>query len=171
MTPVLQKRFSFADVGTGRPLCDVKAAMFLLDRDEDGVLHLIEDGQLEFAFNVAMPGADARELRIWSGSIRKYVAAGIVNRLPADQVDDSVRAKSSKISTVDQVVADILPGMGVEITAVALKRAFNCSSTHVHNLIGAGALEEIAHADRKQTNTRWVARESAIRFLKTRRVQ
>lgn len=167
----LQRRFGFADVGSGRPLCDIGAAMFLLDRDEDGILHLIEDGQIEYAFDIAAPKADSRELRIWHGSLSRFVAARVVNGLPADQVGADVRSAASKAITIDQVTHDILPGASAHVTAVQLKRAFNCSSTHVHNLIASGALQELATEGRRKTNTRRVCRDSSVNFLTSRRVQ
>ena len=165
----LQRRFTFADLGSCRPLLNVNAVMALLDLDEDAVLYLIEDGQLGFAFNIADAGAGARELRIWKGALA---------RMTMDQ-----GSRSKEEPELDEVISAILPpaldlgprtlGLGSGATLRVepdLTRAFNCSATHVNDLIGQKELQEVVNPNRKATQTRVVTRASVALFLERRRM-
>jgi len=149
----VQRRFDFADLGTGRPLCSVNAAMFILDLDEDAVLYRIQDGQLPYAFDISDAGC-SREVRIWRGGL-----ISIIKRL---SVPDTI--------TLEDVIREILPKHpGQTLRATELMRCLNCSSTHIHDLIRSGALAEDWRPDRGQTHTRYVPRISAVEFLRSRR--
>ena len=52
-----------------RPLLPVAAVGTLLDLDPLEVLAACENGELEWAFDLAVRGATRREIRIWRGSV------------------------------------------------------------------------------------------------------
>jgi len=121
----------------------VSCLMGILDKDEDQVLYLIEDGQVRWAFDIASPKARARELRVWRGSLGR-------------ECTDDVAA----------VLADILPKpVGTMVTVVGLARCFCCSRSHVLSLIRAGELTEVDGIGRGVTSTRRVDRASVEAFL------
>lgn len=147
MQTTTQRRFNF-DLFTVAvsPLVPLAGLRALMGVDEDTVLHHIEDGQLPFAFDLAMPGARRAELRVWRGALAK---------------------KDADFATV---LADILGDSPLPTLNVrTLRHRWVCSSTHVHRLIEAGLLMEVGGANRKRTNTRNVSRESAEAFLTDRR--
>lgn len=148
----VQRRFSFADLGTGTPLLTVSAVRALLNLDEDAVLYLVDDGQLAFAFDLAMPGARRKELRIWRGCFNG----------------------AARDAALPTVLADILQGGAgvppVVIRSGALAQRWVCSRTHVHDLMDAGLLEEVGAEERKITNSRNLTRASAAEFLQRRRI-
>lgn len=142
-----QRRFPF-DLYTVAvaPLVPVAGLRALMGVDEDTVLAHIEDGQLPFAFDLAMPGARRAELRVWRGCIEK------------------------KSATLAEVLQDVLgPSPLPTLNVRTLRHRWVCSSTHVHHLIEAGLLAEVGGEGRKKTNTRNVTRTSAERFLTERR--
>lgn len=148
-THCVQRRFTFADLGTGAPLLPMSAVRSLLNRDEDAVLYLIEDGQLPFAFDLSMPGARRMDLRVWRGCLQ--------GGRPGSQ-------------TLVDVIADILPPLNSPvIRSATLAQRWVCSRTHVHQLIDAGLLEEVGAEARKLTNSRNLTRASAAAFLTARR--
>lgn len=147
MQATTQRRFTF-DLYTVAvaPLVPLAGLRALMGVDEDTVLHHIEDGQLPFAFDIAMPGARRAELRVWRGALAKRDAAW------------------------PEVLADILGDSPLPTLNVrTLRHRWVCSSTHVHHLIELGLLTEVGGEGRKKTNTRNVSRESAEAFLKERR--
>lgn len=155
MTTTFQRRFDF-DLGQGRPLHTVSAIMGIFDISADDVLYLIEDGRFAWAFDIASPGAHARELRIWRNCL--LLAKG------GDMTGAGL--------DLQQVVDDILPKPTLpNVRASSLCRSFNCGSTHVHDLIRAGCLTEVADPDRGLTNTRLITRSSVVNFLAARRVR
>lgn len=127
--------------------------MVILDRDEDEILHAIEVGALGWAWDIATPGAERREIRVW----RDSVAA-----LSTGRREDSLDA--------EDVMARILPP--VSIRSPHLQRLFSCSGTHVHHLIDAGAFEvELAPSQGSGPLSYTLLRRSSVaRFLRNRRV-
>lgn len=155
-----QRRFPFSDLGTGAPLLTISAVRSLLNRDEDAVLYLIEDGQLAFAFDLAMPGARRMELRVWRGALAAMNRSHLTPALsPSGEGGDLAR-----------VIADILPPLNAAvIRSATLAQRWVCSRTHVHELLDAELLTEVGAEARKATNSRNLTRASAGAFLRARR--
>lgn len=147
--PALQRRFDFdLSVIAKSPLVPLAGLRALTGLDEDAVLYLIQDGQLPWAFDIAMPGARKSELRVWRGAASTDLHA----------------------TSLDEVIADILgPSPLPTLKVRSLRHRFVCSSDHIHHLIAAGCLTETGGEERKQTTTRIVTRASAETFLKERR--
>lgn len=145
----LQRRLPFADLGTGTPLLTVGALRSLFNRDEDAILYLIEDGQLPYAFDLAAPGARRMELRVWRGCLPQFRREG---------------------QTLAEALADILPPANfITIKSRTLAERWVCSRSHVHALLDARELIEVAAPDRRSTHSRNLTRASAEDFLRRRR--
>ena len=135
-----------------RPLVPIEAAMVLLDRDEDEILHAVESGALGWAWDIATPGAERREVRIWRDSLLALIAG---EREPAREWG--------------HVQAMVLPPG--DIKTPALCRLFSCGSTHVHALARA-ALHVVRGPDAPSGPRAYsvISRASVSEFLRSRRV-
>jgi len=192
-TVCLQREIDFR-LGTGRRLMPMAAAMAILDRSEDDLLRLMEEGELEFAFDISTGGAVRREVRIYRESLLRYQAQRFrasfssdlraagrneppIPRLNADPevyplpVTSIKSIHGQKSSRLLYCITAILPQRrNLILTAVELARCWSCSSAHVQNLIADGALAEVSPNDRKRTHTRRVTCTSAEAFLTHRRI-
>src|SRR5260370_38381653 len=74
MTTVRPPRELGFRLGTGRMLMPMAAVMAILDRREDDLLRLVEEGGLEFAFYISTGGAARREGCIYRESLLRYQA-------------------------------------------------------------------------------------------------
>ena len=127
--------------------------MVLLDRDEDEILHAVESGDLGWAWDIAVPTAERREIRIWRESLLA---------LAAGKRDPDLEPHA--------VIARILPP--AHIRSPQLQRLWSCSSTHIHALLDSDAIAvEAAPVARSgpQSYT-LIRRESIAAFLSNRRV-
>ena len=192
-TVCLQREIGFS-LGTGRLLMPMAAVMVILDRSEDDLLRLVEEGELEFAFDISTGGAVRREVRIYRESLLRYQArrfrasatsawrAAARNEPPIPRLNadpgvyplplSSIRAiHGQKSSRLLYCITAILPQRrNLILTAVELARCWTCSSAHVQHLIADGALAEASPAGRKLTQTRSVTCASAEAFLTDRRI-
>jgi hypothetical protein len=194
MTTVCLPRELGFRFGAGRMLMPMAAVMAILDRSEDDLLRLVEEGGLEFAFDISTGGAARREVRIYRESLLRYQAqhfrASFTSALRAAGRNEppmprwnadpevyplpvtSIRGfHGQKSSRLLYCITAILPQRrNLILTAVELARSWTCSSTHVQNLIADGALAEVSPDDRKLTHTRCVTCASAEAFLTHRRI-
>ena len=114
-----------------RPLAAVETAKGLLDLTEDEIGNLVDDGQL-VAFDIRMPEAERRELRILTASIAEF------------QRDNPDRSECyvSQICP-DVAIKTVLAAVKHDkpyLTGLEIKRLLNCGRQHVINLIEARAL-------------------------------
>jgi hypothetical protein len=123
--------------------------------DEDDVLALIEEtGDLSWAWNIGL--GDAREIRLLTKCVEHFAATGA-------ELDWEF----------DRVLKAILHGYKKPfIGGTHLQILFNCSSTHVINLIEADVLAVLPGTswNTGPKGTPLVALESFVGMLKTRRV-
>jgi hypothetical protein len=101
-----------------KPLLPVRGVMSLIEKNEDQVLRLVEDGSLLWGWNVALDPKRARsmELRI----------------LPAC-VADYLRGTACSLEWAD-VLRLLLPHDEPVILSTDISRALNISITHTYNL-------------------------------------
>ena len=194
MTTVRSQREIGFRPGAGRLLMPLAAVMVILDRSEDDLWRLVEEGELEFAFDISTGGAARREVRIYRESLLRYQArrfrasatsawrAAARNEPPIPRLNadpevyplplSSIRAiHGQKSSRLLYCITAILPQRrNLILTAVELARCWTCSSAHVQHLIADGALAEVSPDDRKLTHTRCVTCISAEAFLTHRRI-
>jgi len=141
------------------PLLPVRFAGPALDLTLEEVTHACESGQLAWAFDLAVPGARRREIRIWRGSIHRWIATG------------GRDAGAGADIPLDQILADILPGKHDPLTS-EIKRRWMVSRDLIADLITAGAIRVSRPAAAKQGihAASRISRSSATQFLKTRRI-
>ncbi len=165
-TAGLQREIDFGP-GTGRPLVPIEAVMVILDRNEDDLLRLVEEGELEFAFDISSAGAARREVRIYRESLLRYRAQSF--RASLAPVRSDIPAQESR-GLLHCITAILPQHSNMILTAVELARCWSCSSSHVQRLIADGALADASPEGRKLTNTRSVTCASAEAFLTRRRI-
>jgi hypothetical protein len=140
------------------PLAPLAAAMWILQRDEDSVLELIENGLLLWAFDISNPNARTRsEIRIFRDSLRDYLEGK--SRMGRPCADAPV---------LDYVIKHCLPGDKPFIAASLIARNWTCSRTHINQLIDASALVQTRSATRGPNGSAIVTRASAEQFLTAR---
>ena len=131
-------------------LLPIRGVMPILDKDEDQVLRLIEEGQLRWAWNVALSkDRGAMELRV----------------LP-QAVGDFMAGRPCKIE-FEEVVNALAHGETETITAKEIDAALNVSRLHVYDLIGAGHLKASGWRRGPGGSAR-VSLASFLRFLRQR---
>lgn len=155
-TPQLQRKFPLRD----KTLCPVLTVSgvrsALPGHDEDDVLALIEDGSLEWAWNIALHVGDGikKEPRILKSCVERY---GSINHQPS-----TINPLSEFFNGDDKPF----------LFGTTLRLLFNCSSTHVIALIEAKELrvQPGSSWDRGPGNSPLVTRSSVEAFMKRRRM-
>lgn len=135
-----------------RPLVPIEAAMVMLDRDEDEILHAVESGVLGWAWDIATPGSERREIRIWRDSLLSLLAG-----------------EREPVREWPHVQAMILPPG--DIKTPALCRLLSCGRTHVH-AIASSSLHVVRGPEAPSGPRAYsiVSRSSVAEFLHSRRV-
>jgi hypothetical protein len=132
----------------------IRACISLLDRNEDQVLSLIEEGKLPWVFDVALDPKRGRnrELRI----------------LPA-AVADYLRGKECSLEWAD-VLSLVLPHDRPEILSRDITRILNVSGTHTYHLARQKLLVPCSAWRRGRGGCGRFTAGSFTKFLKDRRV-
>lgn len=127
--------------------------MSLLDKNEDQVLRMVQDGSLAWAFNVASfpQRGQSMELRI----------------LPAC-VADYLRGQTCSLEWTD-VLGLLLPHDDPLILAKDITRVLNVSSTHLYHLVRRKVLTPCSAWRRGPGGCARFRRNSFVQFLKDRR--
>ena len=138
---------TLAELFRSRPLIPLKACMVVLDLNEDQVLAQIEDGTLEYAWNIARASANRREVRVWRGSLLKEPPQ------PEEAVYRSLFHPR-------------------RISSVELARTWTCSGSHIKGLVADGLITGPRDSTaRSGTNSMHrFEPEVLCRFLKARRI-
>ena len=126
--------------------------MVLADQHEYELEAAVDSGALGPAWNIAGPGAERREIRVWSGSVEGYARGDRLEARPTFELPL------------------IFPHSRPQLSSTELQRLFSCSSTHIHNLIAAGLLQQIGKpaAERGPNSAVKVTRASVEQFLNSR---
>jgi len=127
--------------------------MSLLDASESAVLRMIENGELLFAFDLALQPSRARkrELRILPQSLEAY-QAGCKRPLEWGHVERM-----------------LLPGAEGTVLSVELERVLNVSQSHLQHLLSRKELLLCTRGRRGRGGSARVWRHSAAAFLRRRR--
>lgn len=141
------------------PLVSLRVCAAVLGMSENAVLHLIEDGTLQWAWDFRRKNANRSFIFILTLSLQEYQESReIGKKLTSHYPDDW-----------DSVIKIILPHEKLIIKGSEIVRRFSISSQHMMNLVKDGLLE-VLNKRRCRTNTPLIPRESVIRFLKDRRI-
>ena len=138
------------------PLCSVGTAKGLLRLHEWQVGTLVDDGSL-LAFDIRLPKAQKRELRI--------LTASVTARLQRPEAPAGL--------TLPEAITLVLAAVGHEkpwLTGLEIKGLINCSRQHVINLVACGELPAApsGRARRGPGGSPVVARETFARWLSGR---
>ena len=121
MTTKIDEAAATVPAKRGKPLLPVRGVCSLIDKSEDFVLALIEDGKIAWAFDVSLRGPErgrSKELRV----------------LPA-AVADYMHGRPCEL-TWASVFSLLLPD-GPIVTSLEIYRMLNVSGTHLYNLVRA----------------------------------
>lgn len=135
-------------------LMTVEAARGLLGVDEDSVIGMIDDGELKWAWDIALrrnqrPGI--REVRIWAQCL-------VARQQGADQPEGPLA----------RVIPEVVGTLTRErMRASEVRALLCCSQQHIQRLTDAGELA----GDLERGVRRWIERTSLERFLERRAIR
>ena len=138
----------------GKPLLPVRGVMSLIDKNEDQVLGLIDDGSLAWAFDLALDPKRGRnrEIRVLPAAVAAYL-----------------RAQACSLEWPD-VLRLLLPHDEPMILSRDITRILNVSGTHTYNLARRKLITPRSTWRRGRGGCAQFAAESFVEFLKSRRV-
>jgi hypothetical protein len=142
-----------ADTQRGRPMFTIRGAVSVLDRNEDKLLTLIENGDLLWAFDLALvpERAHSHELRI----------------LP-QCVEDFQHGRKSALEW-DEVARLVVPHDEPVISSLQIQRSCNVCSAHVTALARRKQLEVVSKGRTGPCGSAWFTTASFLAFLQRRR--
>jgi len=130
---------------------DCRAAMALVDKEQEQVVGLVEDGSLLYAWDIALePGRGAKELRILPACI------------------DAFRGGADCKLTWAEVMALLVPARPA-LTASEIARTLNASELHTYSLLRKGELHPLSGQRRGPGGSAQVLAYSFGEFLRRRR--
>lgn len=146
-----------------RPLWTISGATAWLRRHPDDILRMIEDGRLEWAWDIAAgPCRRRREIRIWFASLewaRRHLGR------PAHETP--LPPPLSPAQVVEQIIGHHRPLLrGSEVQAL-----LNCDRNLVFRHLRSGALRLASGQASLTCRTPLIQRASVEQFLLARRIQ
>jgi hypothetical protein len=142
-----------ATMQRSKPLLPVRGVMSLVDKNEDQVLSMIEDGKLAWAWDVALDPkrGRARELRILPAAVAEYL-----------------RGRTCSLEWT-AVLSLLLPHDEPLILGTEITRILNCSSTHAYALARRKLIIPCSTWRRGPGGCARFRTDSFVQFLKDRR--
>lgn len=134
-----------------RPLVPMDVAAYYLDTDRAGVIGRMEDGVISHAWDLGL-GENRRELRFFWRSLF-----------------NARHATGAQALTDDAVYAEVLPVRWAQPRASLIYRRFWCSHSLLHACVDARELRAVGRIENPKDSP-MISRESALAFLKKRRV-
>jgi hypothetical protein len=146
-----------------RPLWTISGATAWLRRHPDDILRMIEDGRLEWAWDIAAgPCRRRREIRIWFESLEW--ARRNLGRRAAELL---LSPSPTPAQVVERIIGHHRPLLrGSEVQAL-----LNCDRNLVFRHLRSGALRPASGQASLTCRTPLISRESLERFLLARRIQ
>jgi hypothetical protein len=145
-----------------RPLWTVCGAMAWLRANQEVVLHMIEDGRLEWAWDIAAPRACRREIRIWFRSLERgkiwltQATASPLKPMPW---------------TCEQVATAIIGHARPVIRGAEAQTILNCDRNLIAKHLAARELVMVGLRGVVGNRTPLILRQSLVEFLRRRRIQ
>jgi hypothetical protein len=138
-----------------RPVVSLQACTDFLGVDCDGIMAMIDTGNLLYAFNISTPKARCREVRVLSEALMAYI-----------------QRRPCQVKSLREAVDVILPRPTTvksfqTIRGSTLFRRLGCSQGHVKNLIDCGELR-VAPFNAKRCESPFILRSSASAWLHRR---
>ena len=147
----------FTPVHWTRPLLTPYTCMSVLPGHctFQGLLRLIEDGQLRWAFNIGIPGKSKRTIRVWAESLNAYLAGGTPRREDAE-------------ADLSRIVNQISPAPVISVQDLA--NAWNAKTDLVFDLARRGYLKLLKLPCRGCKGSPPVRMTDVARFLRAGRL-
>ena len=142
-----------------RGLLPVEFCAVALRATYDGVMNLVEAGEIKWAFDISTPDAKRSLVRVHRESFLWLLAGQRSNERSA-----------LSCATASDVARSILPKTRATVTSTELMAWLFCSHQHITRLFQQGAIEQVGRpSTRFGINAiRYAAVPSVVRFLKRR---
>lgn len=135
-----------------KPLVGIPTIRCLTNRTEDQIMHMIENGKLQFAWNVAADRARRQCVRVLTLSVADFILG-----------------TKSQPSEIADAIKYIFPSSSEVIRASTIARMLDTSPTHVTALVKQGHL--VKAGNRKHSkDTDMICRASTVKFMTLRRI-
>lgn len=141
------------------PLLDLRTCAGITNKRNRDLVLAIEDGSIQYAFDLRTANSGKREIRVLALSLRQFV--------------DGVRPQAAQDTPARtrQVVSELFPAFGESIESRNFARIVSCCSYHITRLIKGGHLSGVRPTQRSGPNSSAkIPRVVAIDFLCSRRV-
>lgn len=159
-----------------RPLLHLSAVRAALGLDEDQVIELFDDGLIAWVWDIAGRNRRCKEYRVLPAAMDAYLdqESGVRGQESGVRNQEAgVRSQESGVTDQESVLRLALPSilnsnfsqLSAPIRLHALALHWVCSQQHLGNLVEEGLLEWSTGTAHKA-----IMRESAIAFLKSRRI-
>jgi hypothetical protein len=148
-----------------RPLVNLLTAVAALDRTEDEVMGLVDEGKIAYAFNFASPDSQRRTVRILAQSIADFQNGKIATATSdAEQFNQAVRLIFPGVTTK--------PGGFQSVRMVTIYRRLSLDHNHVANLCRSGEMRLVKGAKFRggPNGSPEVEFNSVVQFLQRRRI-
>ena len=137
-----------------RRLMTVDTAAFLMNSTRIKVESMIEDGSLSYGFNIAVPSAHRRVIRVLPKSVFSKIGA----------IADAPSAN------VIEVIGSFLPANQITLRLSQIAWLMACDGQHVANLVLEKCLVQFGEVHRPKVSPQ-VSRSNFAQFLISRRIQ
>lgn len=134
-----------------KPTLALDSCADFFDRDYDTLLIDVENQVIRFAWDIAAPGADRREIRIWAES-----AWAFCYQQPMPALGE------------DEVLRLLLPNR--DLRSTELERILACSHQHIYALLPLLTVVRGPLQADGPNSFALLARDSIVKFLKARRL-
>lgn len=132
-------------IGTDVSLVDLQTVRAIRGLDAESVLALIDAGRIRWVWDVSLPGSARRELRFLTAEVR----------------GEAVSVTASRAQAIDLAIG--VPTTRSRVRAAELEQRWVLSNQTVMRLGRCGQL-----AVEMEGHTKWVKRDSLVRFLGSR---
>lgn len=134
-----------------RPLLKLSTCEDFFDRDYDTLIIDVENQALRFTWNIAAPGADRREVRIWRSSALAFH-----------------HAQKQPALSETEVYKLILPMR--DLRSTELERIFSCTHQHIYQLAPLFTVTRPPRDEDGPNSFTVFSRASIESFLRSRRL-
>lgn len=146
-----------------RPLWSITGATAWLRKYPDDIVRMVEDGRLEWAWDIAAGlHHRRREIRIWFESLE---AARRQQGRPVSELIAGPRWSAP------EVLACVIGHQRPTLRGSEVQALLNCDVNHVARLLKAGELRQASRAAMLRCHTPVILRDSLVTFLLARRIQ
>lgn len=151
----LQTTLPITNVSYLLPLMDVRAVKGAFVCSEDEVKAMIEDGTLEWGFNIASKSAERMEIRVLSVCV--------------EAVKDEAGAKAKVPTHMAGVMKCIFGPYQAQLKGAFIQQVWNCGSDHINKLVDEKSLRGVPGRPGRNGSP-VIAWDVVSEFLEARRI-